>query len=29
METWDFVPDGLLIWEAWIHELQKQKQDEK
>jgi hypothetical protein len=17
-ETWDFVPDGLLVWEAWL-----------
>ena len=19
-KTWDFVPDGLLVWESWIHE---------
>ena len=22
-EEWDFVPDGLLVWEAWLRELER------
>jgi len=25
---WDFVPDGLLVWEAWLHWFQKQQQSQ-
>ena len=21
--NWDFVPDGLLVWEAWVRAIQK------
>ena len=23
--TWDFVPDGLLVWEAWVHWMANEK----
>jgi 8-oxo-dGTP pyrophosphatase MutT (NUDIX family) len=26
-ETWDFVPDGLLVWDAWLEFMERQSVD--
>jgi hypothetical protein len=28
-EEWDFVPDGLLVWEAWLHWIQERNTKSK